>query len=74
MMHLPMMRRRTSPMPIVRTPGFCKGTSLHALCASRDFSDDFSIDRRTAILATVFSMFAEVKSGLHLFASRQEGP
>ena len=62
-------------MPIDRTPGFLfKGITLHALYASRDFSDIFLVARRTTILATVFAMFDESSSKqfkihLHSFAS-----
>ena len=45
MMHL-MMRQRTSPTPIGRTPGFLfKWISLRAMYAPRDISDTFSVAR-----------------------------
>ena len=75
-----MMRRRTSPTPTDRTPGFLfKGIRLHALNASREFSDNFSVARRIVILATVFAMFAEtslkqVKIRLQSFASKPDCP
>ena len=80
MMHLPMTRRKTSPTPSGQTSRFLfRGISLHALCASRDFSDTYSVARRIAILATVFPMFAEnsfkqVINRIQLFASKPNSP
>ena len=55
-----MTRRRTSLTPIGRKPGFWfKGISFHALYASRDFSDNFSVASRIVILAIVFAILAE---------------
>ena len=60
MMHLPMMRRRTSPLPIGRTPELLfKEIFLHTVYASRNFLDSFLVAKRIAILATAFAVFAE---------------
>ena len=55
-----------------------KRISFHALYASVDFSDTFSVVKRITVLALIFAIFAEkyfqqVKICLHSFASKPDG-